>query len=110
MRVKSLVRFLALLAVVALAVPAMAKPISKYMDIPAPAKLGSTQLSAGHYRLLIDGTKVTVQRGSQVVAEVEGRWEQREKSPYNSVLLGPSGEVKEVRFSGENRVLVLATP
>ncbi len=111
MRVKSLVRFLALLAVVALAVPAMVKPISKYVDIPAPAKLGSTQLNAGHYRLLIDGTKVTVQRGSQVVAEVEGRWEQREqKPPYNSVLLGPSGEVKEVRFAGERRVLVLATP
>ena len=52
-----------------------------------------------------------MQRDSRVVAEVEGRWEQREqRSPYNSVLLGPSGEVKEVRFSGEKRVLVLATP
>src|SRR5437899_10398100 len=58
MRINSLVRFVALLAVVALAVPALAKPVSKTINISQPAKLGSSQLTAGEYRLLIDGTKV----------------------------------------------------
>ncbi len=111
MRSKSLVRFIALLAVVALAIPAMAKPVSKYINIPETAKLGTTELSAGEYHLLIDGAKGTVQRNSKVVAEAEGRWENRdEKARYNSVLLGPNHEVKEIRFAGEKRVLVIATP
>ncbi len=108
---KSLVRFVALLAVVTLAIPAMAKPVSKVITIHQPAKVGASQLTAGQYRLLIDGTKVTVQRDKQVVAQVEGRWEQRDtKARNDSVLIGPNSEVKEVRFAGENRVLVLATP
>jgi hypothetical protein len=108
---KNLVRFIALLAVVALALPVMAKPISKNISIAQPAKLGTSQLTAGEYHLLIDGTRVTVQKGKNVVAEVTGRWEDRDaKARYNSVLLGADGQVQEVRFAGENRVLVLSTP
>ena len=109
MRINSLVRFVALLAVVALAVPVLAKPVSKTINISQPAKLGSSQLTAGEYRLLIDGAKVTIQKGSKLVAEVAAHWEQRgEKGRYNSVLLGANGELKEVRFAGENRVLVFS--
>ncbi len=111
MHIKSLVRFVALLGALALAVPAMAKPISKHINIASPAKVGSTHLKAGEYHLLIDGTKVTVHSGSKVVAEVEGRWEQRDrKSQNDAVLLGPNGEVKEIRFAGDNRVLLLTAP
>ncbi len=111
MSTKSLLRFVALLAVVALAIPAMAKPISKNINISQPARLGASQLSAGEYRLLIEGTKVTIQKGRDVVAEVTGRWEQRDaKARSNSVLLGPDGQLQEVRFAGESRVLVLSTP
>ncbi len=111
MRTKSLARFIALLAVVALAIPALAKPISKYIHIAETAKLGATELRAGEYHLLIDGTKVTVQHNSKVVAEAEGRWENREeKARYTSVLLGANHEVKEIRFAGEKRVLMIATP
>jgi hypothetical protein len=108
---KSLIRSIAMLAVVALAVPAMAKPISKSINLGQPAKIGSAHLTVGEYRLLIDGNKVTIQRGKQVVAQAEGRWEQRsEKARYNSVLLGPDGEVQEVRFAGDERVLVISAP
>jgi len=107
---KFLVRIVVLLAVVALAVPVMAKPISKTFNISQPAKLGSSTLSIGEYRLLIDGTKVTVQRSGKVVAEVQGHLEQREtKAHYNSVLLGSQGELREIRFAGDNRVLVFTT-
>ena len=106
---KSLVRTIALAAAVALAVPLFAKPITKTINISQPAKFGKAELKAGEYTLLIDGSKVTVKKGKDVLAETEGRWEERDaKAPYNSVLVGPDGAIKEVRFSGNRNVLVLA--
>jgi hypothetical protein len=109
MKSKSFLRSLALLAVVALAVPAFAKPLSKMINIPQAAKFGKADLQAGEYRLLIDGNKATVQKGKNVVGESEGRWEDRDsKSNYDAVLLGENGQVKEVRFSGQKRVFVFS--
>jgi hypothetical protein len=109
MKTNSFVRSFALLAAVALSVPAFAKPFSKTINIAQAAKLGKSELKSGEYRLEIDGNKATVQRGKQVVAESEGRWEDRSaKSPYDSVLLGENGQVKEVRFSGQTRVFVFS--
>ena len=107
MKSQSLLRSIALLAVVAMALPVFAKPISKTINIPSAAKVGKADLQAGEYRLLIDGTKATVERGKQVVAESEGRWEDRDaKSAYDAVLLNNNGQVTEVRFSGQKRVFV----
>src|SRR5262249_48200411 len=101
MKSNSLVRSLALLAAIVVAAPAFAKPVTKTITIPQAAKLGKADLKAGEYRLFIDGTKATVQRGRQVVAESAGRWEDREvRSDYDAVLLDETGQVKEVRFSG----------
>ena len=89
MKTNSLFRFAALLAVIALAVPAFAKPLSKTINFTQSAKVGKAELQAGEYRLLIDGNKATVQKGKDVVAESEGRWEEREtRSNYDSVLIG----------------------
>ena len=102
-------RNVALLAVIALAVPLFAKPVSKTINITQAAKVGRVDLQAGEYRLLIDGTKATVQKGKAVVAESEGRWEDRDtKSNYDAVLVGENGQVKEVRFSGQKRVFVFS--
>jgi hypothetical protein len=109
MKSNSLLRSIALLAVIALAVPTFAKPLVKTINIPQAAKIGKADLQAGEYRLMIDGSKATVQRGRNVVAESEGRWEDREsKSNYDAVLLGDNGQVKEVRFSGQKRVFVFS--
>jgi hypothetical protein len=109
MKTNSFFRSMALLAAVALAVPAFAKPFSKTINIAQAAKLGKADLQAGEYRLQIDGNKATVQKGKQVVAESEGRWEDRStKSAYDSVLLNENGQVKEVRFSGQSRVFVFS--
>jgi len=111
MRSKSLVRILALVAVAALAVPVLAKPFSKNINLLQPAKVGTAQLPVGEYRILVDGSKVTVQQGKKILAEVEGRWEERDrKQTRNSILVGPNGEVQEFRFAGDSRVLVLSTP
>jgi hypothetical protein len=107
MKSNSILRSLALLAAIALTVPAFAKPVAKTINIPQAAKLGKADLQAGEYRLLIDGNKATVQKGNQVVAESDGRWEDRDaKSSYDAVLFSDNGQVKEVRFSGQKRVFV----
>jgi hypothetical protein len=107
MKSNSFLRSVVLLAVVALAVPAFAKPLNKTINIPQAAKLGKADLKAGEYRLQIDGNKASVQKGSHVVAESDGRWEERaSKSEYDAVLLDENGQVKEVRFSGQKRVFV----
>src|SRR5579863_10724225 len=104
MKSQSLLRSIVMLAVVAMAVPVFAKPISKTINIPSAAKVGKADLQAGEYRLLIDGNKATVQKGKQVVAESEGRWEDRSaKASYDSLLIGEGGQVKEVRFAGQAR-------
>ena len=109
MKTNSLFRSLALLAAVALVVPAFAKPFAKTISIAHSAKLGKADLQAGEYRLQIDGNKASVQKGRQVVAESEGRWEDRSaKSAYDSLLIGENGQVKEVRFAGQTRVFVFS--
>jgi hypothetical protein len=109
MKLNNVLRSLALMAAVALAVPAFAKPLTKTINITQSAKVGKADLQAGEYRLLIDGNKATVQKGKRVVAESDGRWEDRDtKSEYDAVLLGENGQVKEVRFSGQKRVFVFS--
>ena len=109
MKTNSFVRGMALLAALALTVPAFAKPFTKTIIFSQAAKLGKSELQSGEYRLEIDGTKATLQKGKQVVAESEGRWEDRSaKSAYDSVLIGENGQVKEVRFAGQARVFVFS--
>ena len=109
MKFNSLVRSAALVAALACTVPLLAKPITKTINITQSAKIGKADLRAGEYRLMIDGNKATVQKGSQVLAESESRWEDRNtKAAYDSVLVGDNGQVKEVRFSGQSRVFVFS--
>ena len=109
MKSNSFVRTTALLGALCLAVPVFAKPFVKVISITQTAKVGQATLQAGEYRLSIEGTTVTVQHGKDQVAQSEGRWEERNvKSPYDAVLIGDNGQVKEVRFSGQKRVFVLS--
>jgi len=107
MKTNSFFRSAALLAALALAVPLFAKPFTKTINIAQAAKVGKANLTAGEYRLLIDGNKVTVQKGNKPVAESEGRWEDRQnKAVYDSLLIGVDGQVREVRFAGKAQVFV----
>src|SRR5260370_3028200 len=109
MKTNSFVRSMALLAAVALAVPAFAKPFAKTINFTQTTKLGMSDLKAGKYRLEIEGTKATVQKGKQVVPESECRSETRNaKASYDSLLLGENGQVREVRFAGQTRVFVFS--
>jgi hypothetical protein len=109
MKTNSFFRCIALLAALALTVPAFAKPFTKNINVTQNARVGKSELKAGEYRLEIEGNKATVQKGKQVVAESEGRWEDRStKSSYDSLLISENGQVKEVRFAGQTRVFVFS--
>jgi len=109
MKTNSFFRCIALLAALALTVPAFAKPFAKNINVTQNARVGKSELKAGEYRLEIEGNKATVQKGKQVVAESEGRWEDRStKSSYDSLLISENGQVKEVRFAGQTRVFVFS--
>jgi hypothetical protein len=109
MKTNSFVRSLALLATIALAVPLFAKPFARTIDVQQAAKVGKTTLQAGEYRLVIDGSKATLEKGRKIIAESEGRWEDRSaKSNYDSLLIGEDGQVREVRFAGQARVFVFS--
>ena len=109
MKTNPFFRCIALLAALALTLPAFAKPFTKNINVTQNARVGKSELKAGEYRLEIEGNKATVQKGKQVVAESEGRWEDRStKSSYDSLLISENGQVKEVRFAGQTRVFVFS--
>ena len=82
MKSQSILRSVALFAALALAIPCIRKPVTKTITIANPAKVGKYDLKAGEYRLMIDGNKATIQQGKRMVAETEGRWEDRDTKAY----------------------------
>ena len=108
MKSKSLLANLVLCGALAIAVPVFAKPMSTTMPVSHAVKVGQTELKAGDYRFLIDGTHLTIMNGRKTVAEAEGRWEDRDgKSQYTSIVSNAEGKVIELRFEGKKSVFVL---
>ena len=109
MKRSSISRIAALFVALAITVPAFAKPFTKTISISQTTKLGRASLQAGEYQISIDGSKATVYKGKNNVAESEGRWEDRDKkSDYTSVLVGENGQLKELRFAGQKKVFVFS--
>ena len=108
MKSKSLLANLVLGGALAVAVPLFAKPMSTTVPLGHSVKVGQTDLKAGDYRFLIDGTHLTVFIGKKNVAEAEGKWEERDtKSPYTEVVSTNDGKLVELRFEGKKSVFVL---
>jgi hypothetical protein len=109
MKSQSILPTAALLAALALAIPTLAKPVSKTITISNPTKIGKYDLKAGEYRLLIDGNKASIQQGKRMVAETEGRWEERDSKAFSdAVVIDDHGQVLEVRFNGLKQVFVIS--
>ena len=105
----SLARSLILASALAISVPAFAKPIVKELPITHSMHVGKTTIQSGDYRILIDGNHLTIQKGKKIVAESEGRWEDRDvKVPYDEIVSTADGKMLELRFGGKKSVFVLA--
>ncbi len=104
----SLVRSLILALALASSLPAFAKPVVKDLPITHSMHVGKTTVQSGDYRILIDGNHLTIQKGKEIVAESEGRWEDRDvKVPYDEVVSNGDGKMLELRFGGKKSVFVL---
>ena len=105
----SLVRSLLVVLALAIAVPAFAKPVVKDLPVTHSMHIGKTTIQSGDYRIVIDGTHLTIQKGKQVVAESDGRWEDRNTKPDNDQIVSDAeGQMLELRFAGKKSVFVLA--
>jgi hypothetical protein len=97
-----------ILAALAWTLPVGAHPVSKSIDLFVPAKIGRTQLDVGQYKIIIDATRVTVKQGKKVIAETTGEFVERTtRQTNNAVLVSRTGQIEEIRFAGDKRVLVL---
>jgi hypothetical protein len=105
---KSLLANLVLFGALVVAVPVFAKPMSTNVPLTHTVTVGQSQLQAGDYRFLIDGNHMTVFKGKTMVAQCEGRWEDRDqKAPYTEVVSNADGKLLELRFEGKKSVFVL---
>ena len=105
----SLVRSLILASALAISVPAFAKPMVKDLPITHPLHVGKTTIQSGDYRILIDGNHLTIQKDKKVVAESEGRWEDRAtRAEEDQTVSDVNGKLLELRFGGKKSVFVLA--
>ncbi len=108
MRINRLYRSIALLAALALTLSVSAATTTKELNLLTPAKVGSTQLQVGQYKMKIDGNKVTIHQGKKILAETTGEFVEREqKQEYNAVVVNREGQITEIRFAGSRRVLLL---
>ncbi len=104
---KSIISTLALLAMTALAMPAISETFSKNVTFTEALSVGGTQLKAGEYKVTVNGTNVTIEKGHDVLVKTEGRVEQRPAKYYaTTVVHDASGAVREIDLSGRNEAIV----
>lgn len=109
---KSLGRGMLALTLCALGICAAEEPFVKNLSLFEPVKVGATEVGAGTYRVTVEGDAVSIAKGDAVVAQARGRWEPRPtKSPTSSYVLDRrDGQLREIRFGGDARALVLIVP
>ncbi|MGB9447105.1 MAG: hypothetical protein WBR26_19050, partial [Candidatus Acidiferrum sp.] len=109
MKKQSLLANLVLAGALAVAIPAFAKPMSTTVPITHDVRVGQTDVKAGDYRFMIDGNHLAILNGKKLVAEADGRWEERDsKAQYTSVVSNGEGKVIELRFEGKKSVFVIS--
>lgn len=113
---RSLIRLIGMLAVAAIAVPAlsgiaaakdMKATVKTTLDLVSAATLGGKDLKPGTYDLIADESKVTFKQGSKVVAEAPVQWKDADKKQYATNIVLEGNSIKEIRFGGKTRYLVV---
>ncbi|MFZ0635509.1 MAG: hypothetical protein WA755_16815 [Candidatus Acidiferrales bacterium] len=110
------VRLSALLLTLALMIP-VAASLASAKDSKGTAKadieivntvtFGSTELKAGEYSFVADGTKVQAKRNGKVVAEAPIQWQDRKEKSESSSIVLEGNQVKEIRFNGQTRTAIV---
>lgn len=76
------------------------KTISTDMDIATATSLGGKPVKPGSYRVIADGSTVTLKRGNKVIAEAPAEWKDGDdKAGYSSVVTDGQG-ITQIHFEG----------
>lgn len=112
-----LFNFVAGLLMLALVLPAVAGPrvakdgkttIKGSFVLPNAVTIGGKELKPGNYWVVADGSKVTISQDGKVMAETNAQFVDGQNKQKNSaVVLDNDNQVKEIRFAGKSRYVVI---
>jgi len=112
MLAKSLKYVSVLIFVATLSIPAFAKSIERRITVEPQSItiVAGTTLKPGDYLFRVDGDKLVVEEiNHKVVAQATGKWEPRDsKWDGDELVLGPNGNLQEVRMSGEKGTFIVS--
>src|SRR5579862_7558215 len=102
LRVKQCV---AMLAVLALSLPAFARVYKQDITADKDTSIGGTSLKAGSYELSADSGKKELQIWSngKVMATVQGDWVKLPSKPQYSTVVSDGTKITQVQFSGSDQ-------
>ena len=96
---------LCLLAGLTLALPAVAKPFTKMIDITQKAEVGKIMLKPGEYKLVVNGTEAKVMQHGKLLGEANCHWtESARKADYDEIIY-TGDHLSELRLAGKTRTL-----
>jgi hypothetical protein len=110
-------RLLGVMLVLAMAIPAMAGPrvskseratVKSTLTLPSAITIAGKNLKPGVYSVVADESKVKISLDGRVVAEAPIQWaDATGKIQQTAVVLDSNNQLKEIRFSGKSRYVVL---
>jgi hypothetical protein len=83
------------------------KTTSADLEIFSTVTLAGKELKPGTYHITADDSKVTVSRGSKVVAEAPVQWKDETSKPRYSNIVSAGDQVKEIHFTGKMRFVAI---
>lgn len=105
---RNIVVAIAVLAVLALAMPVLARPDRGEITVSRDCQVGATALPAGTYKLVFDGNKVSFLQHNKVIAEANGEWKKLPAKIYDtSVIFEASGRIVEIRLQGHDSMFAI---
>lgn len=107
-------QWLFLFLAIATAVPAFAKiakdfklPLKATLDVAVPASIAGKELKPGSYKVVADESKVTLSQSGKVVAEAPVSWAEADSKEPETDFVLERGAIKEIRFAGKARYVVI---
>jgi hypothetical protein len=111
---RSLPLFLAIVALSVMSVSVWAKndsgdTITANLKLTATTTIGTTQLPAGEYKVIADGSKAKFQQGSKVVAEVPCTLKDFSGKINQTTFIIDNNKLTEIQVSGKTKAIEFST-
>ena len=102
--------FLAIMALTTVSVSVWAKndsgdTITANLKLTAPTTVGTTQLAAGDYKVIADGSKAKFQQGNKVVAEVPCTLKDFNGKINETTFVLDNNKLTEIQVAGKTKAI-----